>query len=115
MKLKDKKIRILHDVSGSEGGWDAQDWRPLHDGGLWAYYRYLSGSEYHASATVNEAEEVVFYINWRNDVTPAMLIKYNGKFYDITRIDDFEGYKNDLSIYAKLHTEQDIVVTEPQV
>jgi SPP1 family predicted phage head-tail adaptor len=114
MKLKDKKIRVLHDVSGNTGGWGEHDWRSIHDGWLWAYYRYLSGNEHYASATINETEEVVFYINWRNNVDTDMIIEYNGKFYDITRIDDFEGYKNDLSIYAKLHTEQNIIVNEPE-
>ena len=60
MKLKDKKIRILNDVSGNTGGWGEHDWQPIHSGKLWAYYRQLSGSEFFASATVNEAEEVLF-------------------------------------------------------
>ncbi|MCL2313210.1 MAG: phage head closure protein [Firmicutes bacterium] len=43
-----------------------------------------------------------FVINWRNDIDTNMEIEYNGKFYDITRIDVFEGYKEDLQIFAKL-------------
>lgn len=115
MKLKDKKIRILQYIhSTDEYGFGLDEWRPLHGGRIWAYYRQLSGSEFFSSAMVNEAEEVVFTINHRSDVTNEMLIEYRGKYYEITRIDDFEGYKDDLNIYCKLSPDQNIVVTEPQ-
>jgi len=41
-------------------------------------------------------------INWRNDIDPDMQIEYSGKFYNTTRIDVFEGYKEDLKIFVKL-------------
>lgn len=40
------------------------------------------------------------WIGWRNDLHPSMSIMFRGKEYGITRIDDFEGYKQDLVIYA---------------
>ena len=63
---------------------------------------------------VNETEDVVFTVNHRTDVSSEMLIEYGGKYYEITRIDDFEGYKDDLNIYCKLAADQNIEVTEPQ-
>ena len=96
MKLKDKKIRIIAFTSTTnEHGFSTEEWRPIHSGKLWAYYRQLSGSEFYASAMVNAAEEVVF------------------KFYDIKRIDNYEGYTDDISLYCKLSNDQDIEVTEP--
>jgi SPP1 family predicted phage head-tail adaptor len=115
MKLKDKKIRIIEYFhSTDDHGFSIDEWRPLHGGRLWAYYRQLSGSEFYASAMVNVAEEVVFTINYRADVTTEMLIEFSGKFYEITRIDNFEGYKDDLNIYCKLSADQNIEVVEPQ-
>ena len=39
--------------------------------------------------------------SWRNDINAAdTLIEYRGVLYDITRVDTFEGYKEDLKIYA---------------
>ena len=54
MKLKDKKIRIIAFTSTTnEHGFNTEEWRPIHGGRLWAYYRQLSGSEFYASAMVN--------------------------------------------------------------
>lgn len=115
MKLKDKKIRIINFTqTTSEHGFPVEEWRPIHSGRLWAYYRHLSGSEFFASAMVNTAEEVAFTINFRRDVTTEMLIEYNGKFYNIARLDDFEGYKDDLTAYCTLAEDQEIEVIEPE-
>ena len=46
-------------------------------------------------------EEVLFTINWRNDVTTAHVIRYNGVLWNITHVDTFEGYKGDISLYCK--------------
>ena len=51
--------------------------------------------------SVQAIEEVQFVINWRDDITTAHVVRYNGVDYDIMRVDTFEGYKNDLTIYAK--------------
>lgn len=45
--------------------------------------------------------EVQFVINLRDDTTTAHVIRYKGVDYDITRVDTFEGYKADLTLYAK--------------
>ena len=42
MKLKDKKIRIIAFTSTTnEHGFNTEEWRPIHSGRLWAYYRQL--------------------------------------------------------------------------
>lgn len=114
MKLKDKKIRILQYIhSTDEYGFGLDEWKPIHNGKLWAYYRQLSGNEFYAAAMVNASEEVVFTINHRTDVTTEMLVEYKGKFYDITRVDNYEGYTDDISLYCKLSNDQNIEITEP--
>jgi len=115
MKLKDKKIRFIAETrTVDDHGFASYVWQPVHSGRLWAYYRQLSGSEFFASATVNETEEVLFVVNYRTGITTDMLVEYKGQYYEITRIDDFEGYKDDLSVYCKLAQNQNIEVVEPE-
>lgn len=115
MKLKDKKIRFIAETrTVDDHGFASYVWQPVHSGRLWAYYRQLSGSEFFASATVNETEEVLFVVNYRTGITTDMLVEYKGQYYEITRIDDFEGYKDDLSVYCKLAQNQNIEVVEPK-
>lgn len=51
--------------------------------------------------SVQATEEVQFVINWRDDITTRHIVRYKGVDYDITRVDVFEGYKSDLTLYAK--------------
>ena len=100
MKLKDKRITLYKIVQ--EGGYSADKWVPM--GTVWAYYRQLSGKEYFAAMAAQQSEECVFIINWTKDVDTRMGIGYKGKYYDITRVDDYEGYKNDIQLYAKYNS-----------
>ncbi len=98
--LKDKKINILKQKKGyDDDGEPIDELIPVAEN-IWAYYRQLTGREIYAALTVDTQEEVVFEINWRNDIDTTMKIQYKGNIYNITRIDDYEGYKNDLKIYA---------------
>ena len=102
MKLKDKKITIMGDTLGENDLGDPITIRGPIPGGenIWAYVRHTSGREYYAAKQVQAEEEMIFEINWRDDITPKNWIVYKGKEYDITRIDDFEGYKDSLRINA---------------
>lgn len=115
MKLKDKKIEILapHTVRNNEG-FATTTLEPI-DAPLWAYFRQLSGKEVFAAATTNYKEEVLFTIykeevlftiNYRTDITTACVVRYRGVLYDITRIDTFEGYKEDLTLYCSRRARQ---------
>ncbi len=105
--LKDKKIILYrkHTVKDSAGF--STTYTPIHAGRIWAYVRQLSASEYYASQALQQKEEMFFTVNWRNDITAAdYFVEYKGVFYDITRIDTFEGYKEDLKLYAALLASQ---------
>ena len=106
MKLKDKKIEILapHTVRDNEG-FATTTLEPV-DAPLWAYFRQLSGKEVFAAATTNYKEKVLFTINYRTDLTTACVVRYRGVLYDITRIDMFEGYKEDLTLYCSRRARQ---------
>ena len=106
MKLKDKKIELLETtvVSDKYGNHTQQIVRVAV---VWAYFRQLSGNEVFAVATNNYKEDVLFTINYRTDITTANLIRYKGVLYDITRIDTFEGYKEDLTLYCSRRARQE--------
>lgn len=99
MKLKDKKIEIMeeHYISDKYGN------RIKHTvtiATVWAYFRQLSGDEIYR-VTTQATEEVLFRINYRSDITTENVILYKGVKYNIVRVDVFEGYKSDLTLYCK--------------
>lgn len=99
--LKDKKIIIYKSlITVDEVGNQNVVYQPIHTGKLWAYVRQLSATEFFAAAAVQNKEEMLFTINWRSDISPKMFVEYKGVWYDIQRIDTFEGYKENLHLYA---------------
>lgn len=101
MKLKDKKIEILAETSViNENGYPETVLQAICPP-VWAYFRHLSGKEIFAANAVNMQEEVLFQVNYRADIKTTHVIKYSGVLYDITRVDTFEGYKADLTLYCR--------------
>ena len=98
--VKDKKITILsYQEIVDEVGDVIKGEVPIYEN-IWAYYRQASGNEIYMAAQIQAKIEVVFEINWRDNIDTNMKVRYKGQDYNITRIDDFEGGKNDLKIYA---------------
>lgn len=100
--LKDKKITIIGITQGENSMGDPIEIEGPIPGGenIWAYYRQASAKEYLAAAATQYKVEAIFIINYRTDIDTSMKIKFRDQMYEITRIDDFEGYKKDLQIYA---------------
>lgn len=106
MKLKDKKIEILAQITTHDNeGFATTTLQPI-DAPLWAYFRQLSGKEVFAASSINYKEEVLFTVNYRTDITTAHVVRYKGILYDITRVDTFEGYKEDLTLYCSRRARQ---------
>ena len=100
MKLKDKKIVLLKPVHiRDEEGFTTTTLEPVAT--VWAYFRQLSGKEIETGISTKTNETVLFQIGYRADIKTTHVIRYKGVLYDITRVDVFEGYKSDLTIYAK--------------
>ena len=99
---KDKKISIIGLTVGYDDiGNPTEEEAPVPGcENIWAYYRHISGTEFFAAATTNTKVEVTFEINWRTGINTTMKVLYNNEKYCITQIDDFEGKKTDLKIYA---------------
>ena len=101
MKLKDKKIEILAvTLTKDPEGFPTQVLAPIAPP-MWAYFRQLSGKEVYAAMSVQATEEVLFTVNYRPDITTRHIVRFRGVDYDITRVDTFEGYKSDITIYCK--------------
>jgi len=101
MKLKDKKIEICAVTTVKDpDGFSAETLTPIAPP-LWAYFRQLSGKEIYRGGAVHVDEQVLFTVNYRDDITATHVIRFRGVLYDINRVDVFEGYKEDLTIYAK--------------
>lgn len=99
---KDKKISIVERKEIIEEGMPGRPvTKPIPGGAnIWAYYRHASASEVNNAGLAGHKVEAIFRINWRDDINTKMRIQYKDNDYKITRIDDYEGYKNDLTIYA---------------
>ena len=67
---------------------------------VWAYFRELLGKEVFAAATTNYKEEVLFTVNFHPEITNTHVIRLGGVLYDITRVEPFEGYKEDITLYC---------------
>ena len=107
MKLKDKKIEILRQITTRDAqGFGTTTLEPI-SAPVWAYFRQLSGKEVFAAATTNYKEEVLFTVNYNPEITNTHVIRYNGVLYDITRVDTFEGYKEDITLYCKRRARQE--------
>ena len=90
MKLKDKKIEILRQITTrDEHGFGTTTLEPI-SAPVWAYFRQLSGKEVFAAATTNYKEEVLFTVNYNPEITNTHVIRYNGVLYDITRVETFD-------------------------
>lgn len=106
MKLKDKRIEILKPVTTTDKeGFSSTALEPIAPP-VWAYFRQLSGKEVFAAATTNYKEEVLFQVNYNPAITTTHVIRYKGILYDITRVDTFEGYKGDLTLYCNRRARQ---------
>ncbi|GHU76040.1 hypothetical protein FACS1894188_07960 [Clostridia bacterium] len=102
MKLKDKKIEILQPTYTKDAsGFQTEHLTPIAPP-VWAYYRQLSGKEIVTNAATTATEEVLFVVNYREGLTARHVIRFRGVLYNITRVDDFQGYKGDLTVYARV-------------
>lgn len=101
-KVRDKKIVIYQQRNVAENGeMPKMKYVPIHSGRLWAYVRQTSGTEVFYASGEYSSESMVFEIAWRDDVeSVGHFVEYKGIFYDIKRVDTFEGYKDSITITA---------------
>lgn len=111
--LKDKKIQLWKFTTSKVNGVTVKKWEKATPGKLWAYYRLQTGMvkvEGSALRYENTVENCIFVVNYRKDlvIDTSLKIVYNKKIYDITLVDDYEGYLTDRKISATLAELQDL-------
>lgn len=102
--LKDKKISVWRFTSTTSMGVEVKRFVARYRS-IWAYYRHNGGTaalEGSALRVYDENAVALFIINRRDDIDIDDYIVYNHKVYQITRIDDFEGYRDDIKLTCKL-------------
>lgn len=111
--LKDKRMEVFCKISTHDSaGFPVDGYMPIidtPDGTQWGYFRAMGGSLYWAAqATQVKADvmAVVAYSDWLASMrwVEEIYVRYAGRLYQATRVDRYEGYKRDLSIYAQLTT-----------
>lgn len=110
-KLKDKKIQLYTFTTSKVNGVSVKEWKKTTPNKIWAYYRLNTGNvqvNNGALVWVNAVENVVFVINRHSEIeiTTKNRIVFNHKIYNITLVDDYEGYLTDLKINATLADDQ---------
>ena len=106
--LKDKRVTIYVQVSKTDSaGFPVTGYMPIDatGGGRWAYYRQMGGMAYWASDSLQTKADVEFVIGYDPLIAHAVdferiYIDYGGRLYQVSRVDTFEGYRRDLTVYA---------------
>ena len=106
--LKDKKLSVWSFTDSSKKGVTIRTYQKKYSL-IWAYYRHTGGTAYTNSTNgvviYDENADALFVIGKRAIVVDDLII-YDHKIYEVTRVDDFENYVDDIKIYAKLATVQ---------
>ena len=110
--LKDKKLDIY--VGEKKTSYGVSTWTYSRKyKGLWCYYRQNAGGttlEGSAIKVYDSTERVIFVINRLPELRELTLanlkIYFNGRIYDINRIDDYEGYNDDYKLECEYSSTQ---------
>lgn len=109
--LKDKRLSIWSFTSTTSHGVPVRTYSKEYSL-IWAYYRHNGGSAAITGSSIkvyDENGEALFVINKRK-VDIDWLVIYNHKIYEIKRIDDYEGYNDDIKLYCKMANNQNFSI-----
>lgn len=111
--LKDKKLNIYVGEKKTVMGVTTWTYSRKYKG-LWCYYRQNAGGSTLTNANglkvYDSTERVIFVINrlpaLREMTLSTTKIYFNGRIYDINRIDDYEGYNEDYKLECEYSSTQ---------
>lgn len=102
--LKDKTLDIYKGESTRVNGALTWTYSRIYKG-LYCYYRQNAGGTTLEGSSIkvyDSTERVIFVINrlpeLREQTLSTLKIYFNGRIYDIDRIDDYEGYTDDYKL-----------------
>lgn len=108
-KLKDKKISVWSFTDTTIKGVVKRIYAKEYEN-IWAYYRHNRGTAYFKDSndlTVYDDNAAALFVINNRSLDINWLITYKSRIYEIVRIDDFEGYHDDIKVYCKLADNQD--------
>lgn len=75
---------------------------------VWAYYRHNGGNATITGSSLKVYDEnaAALFVTNKREMKATDLVIYKHKIYEVTRIDDYEGYNDDIKILCKLATNQ---------
>jgi len=99
--LKDKKAMIYKKRNVAEpGGMPEDKYVPIAYNPLWCYTSQLSQDRIYAAMAAGADENRYFVFNHLDGVEVDDSLKYNGKWYTITRVDTENDYNGETYIYC---------------
>jgi SPP1 family predicted phage head-tail adaptor len=99
--LKDKKAEIFKGTATRDKyGNYINSYVRQGGAALWCYARQISQDITLQAAMYGSNENRMFVFNYREGIEVGDLIRYNSKWYTITRIDTTDDYNTDLFIYV---------------
>ncbi len=102
--LKDKKAQPykIHENGKNPNGFALPPYYiPISPAPIWCYTRQLSQDQIIYSMSYHVEEVRYFVFNYRNDIEVYDPLFYNGKWYEVTRVDYPEDYKRETFVYVK--------------
>ena len=105
--LKDKKVVVYKKVTTKDSsGFQVTGYMPIHpQATIWGYFKELSATLIYASNTTTAKEESQIAINYtealKRQYPQDYYVKFDNVLYQVTRVDNYEGYKSDLVLYVK--------------
>lgn len=110
--LKDKKLDIYVGEKKNSYGVSTFVYTRRYKG-LWCYYRQNAGGTTLTGSALkvyDSTERVLFVVNRLPELRELPLadtkLYFNGRIYEITRIDDYEGYTDDYKIECEYSSTQ---------
>ena len=100
---KDKKARVFHIVSGiNSNGYNSPKYlQPVSPADMWCYSRQLSQDQLYAAHAWLQDETRLFVFNYYEGIKLYDVVKYKGKWYEVTRVDTQDDYNGELFVYVK--------------
>lgn len=101
--LKDKKAEIIQTKSeqDSPGGMFVTKYYLVTKSPIWCYTRQLSEDLVFQAKAYGNNESRLFVFNQGTTVNLYDLIRYRGKWYQVTRVDTTDDYNTDVFVYVQ--------------
>lgn len=105
--LKDKKVVVYKKMTiKDKSGFQTTGYMPIHPtANIWGYFKELNAYLTYASQTTTAKEESQVAIGYtealKRQYPQDYYVLFDNVLYQVTRVDNYEGYKTDLRLFVK--------------